>query len=404
MSERDETRIHVNELRIGMRVTGFETLDKRSPFLLDVVDIRTQADIQAIQKVCDYVFIDVKLQKKQHGYIPTRATDAKTQLSFARAFDQTATTFQQTGSLIKTVLDDIRFGNPFSVEQVKAAVENTVNAVLAQSDAMLLLTQLKQEDEYTAQHSMNVCVMAILLGRELGLPIAELRDLGVCGLMHDVGKMKVPLHILNKPGRLDEQELVIMRNHPVLGRNILMSARNLYPGAVDVAYCHHERLAGGGYPRGLEGATLSKYTRIVTVVDTYDAVTSDRIYKKGIPHLKALGILVDGMKKEYDSSYVTEFINCIGFYPQGNLAELSSGEVALVVEQNRNDRLKPKLLILLNERLEPCERKILDLAAKPLDQRGQPYRIKQIVRAQEHGIDLIALQQQGVFTQSYPSI
>ena len=386
-----------------MRVTHLETLNNESPFLFDIVDIKTQADIQIIQKTCDYVFIDVVTQKRQHGYLPTRASDSSKQLSFARSFNQTSKTFQQTSGLIKSVMDDIRFGNQFNVEAVKHAVSECVNEVLENTDVMVLLTQLKNEDEYTAQHSMNVCVLSILLGRELKLSIEELNDLGVCGLLHDIGKMKVPLSILNKPGQLEAEELTIMRQHTIHGRNILMSARNLYPGTVDVAFNHHERLIGGGYPRGIDRSSLSNYTKIVAVVDAYDAITSDRIYKKGIPHLKALGILTNDMHSHFEASYVTRFINCIGFYPQGNLVELNSGEVGLVVEQNKKDRLKPKLLLVLDKNKKAIERKILDLASESVDANKQAYSIKQILRPQDYGIDLIELHQAGAFTKAYPS-
>ncbi len=403
-SENSETRIHVNELRIGMRVSRLEVLENESPFLFDVIDIKTVADIRAIQKVCDYVFIDVMSQKNQHGHIPTRASDSLKQLSFARSFQQTSNTFHQTGALIKSVLDDIRFGNQFSVESVKEVVAKCVTEVLENTDAMLLLTQLKNQDEYTAQHSMNVCVLSILLGRELKLSVTELNDLGLSGLLHDIGKMKVPLEILNKPGFLEDAEMDIMRKHTVFGRDVLISARNLFPGAVDVAHGHHEKIQGGGYPRGVDGTALSVFTKIVAVVDTYDAITSDRVYQTGKPHLTALGILVNEMGKHFEGNYVTRFINCMGFYPQGNLVELNSGEVALVVEQNKADRLKPKLLIILDADKKPTDKKILDLASNAINANNQPYRVKQIVRARDYDIDLIKLHDEGAFTKAYPSL
>lgn len=403
-SANDETRIHVNELKIGMRVSRLEVLENESPFLFDVIDIKTIADIRAIQKVCDYVFIDVKRQKYQHGYIPTKVSDTKKQLSFSRSFNQTSNVFHQTGALIKTVFDDIRFGNQFSVETVKEVVSKCVDEVLQNPDAMLLLTQLKNQDEYTAQHSMNVCVLSILLGRELKISVSDLNNLGLSGLLHDIGKMKVPLEILNKPGKLESDEMVIMRKHTVYGRDVLISARNLFPGAVDVAYAHHEKIEGGGYPRGVDSTALSIFTKIITVVDTYDAITSDRVYQVGKPHLNALGILVNGMGKQFEGNYVTQFINCIGFYPQGNLVELNSGEVALVVEQNKADRLKPKLLLVLDENKNPIDKIMLDLASNVLNSNHQPYRVKQIVRPKDYNIDLIQYHKEGVFTKSYPSI
>lgn len=397
-------RIHVYELRVGMCVCRLEDPRQESPFLFDRIVIENQADIKTLQDICDYVYIDVKWQKSSAGAIPTRGTDSIKHLSFARSFNQTANTFHRTGNLIKTVLDDIRFGNQFSVSAVKQAVAETVDKVMENPDAILLLTQLKDQDQYTAQHSMNVCVLSILLGRELNYSVDELNKLGFCGLMHDVGKMKVPLEILNKPGRLEDDEMAIMRQHTLHGRNVLMSARNAYPGAVDVAYAHHEHLTGTGYPRGLGKSALSLFTRLVAVVDTYDAITSDRVYQRGKPHLEALGILVKGMNQHYEANFVTQFINCIGFYPQGNLAELSSGEVGIIVEQNRADRLKPKILLIRDRDKQPIPEQILDLALTATDKDGKRYGVKQIIRPQDYGIDLSQYCRDGKFSQAYPVV
>lgn len=397
-------RLHVYELRIGMCVCRLDAPVADSPFLLDRIVIESHADIQAIQAICDYVYIDVHYQKTFSGAIPTRNTEARQHLSFARSFNQTANTFQRTGNLIKTVMDDIRFGNQFSVSAVKQAVSECVDKVLADPDTMLLLTQLKDQDQYTAQHSMNVCILSILLGRELNFSVEELNKLGFCGLMHDVGKMKIPLEILNKPGILEDYEMDIMRKHTLYGRNVLMSARNVYPGAVDVAYDHHEHLSGTGYPRGVNKTSLSVFTKVVAVVDTYDAITSDRVYQRGKPHLTALGILVKGMNSHYEANYVTQFINCIGFYPQGNLVELSSGELGIVVEQNKVDRLKPKILIIQDENKNPIEEKILDLSLNALDSTGKRYGVKQVVRAQDYNVDLEKFRQAGKFTKDYAAV
>ncbi|ANE56578.1 HD-GYP domain-containing protein [Methylomonas sp. DH-1] len=406
MKDKDDgwLRIHVYELRVGMCVCRLEDPRQDSPFLFDRIVIENQADIKTLQDLCDYVYIDVKWQKASAGAIPTRGTDSIKHLSFARSFNQTANTFHRTGNLIKTVLDDIRFGNQFSVSAVKQAVAETVDKVMENPDAMLLLTQLKDQDQYTAQHSMNVCVLSILLGRELKLSLDELNKLGFCGLMHDVGKMKVPLEILNKPGRLEDDEMAVMRQHTLHGRNVLMSARNAYPGAVDVAYAHHEHLAGTGYPRGLGKSALSLFTRLVAVVDTYDAITSDRIYQKGKPHLEALGILVKGMNQHYEANFVTQFINCIGFYPQGNLVELSSGEAGIVVEQNKADRLKPKILLIRDHNNQPMAERILDLAVTGTDMNGNRYGIKQVIRPQDYAIDLSQYCRDGKFSQAYPVV
>ncbi|MGZ5008038.1 MAG: HD-GYP domain-containing protein [Methylobacter sp.] len=396
-------RLHVYQLRIGMSVYRLEIPGEESSFLFYRFDIKTQADIQAIQAVCDYVLIDVNRQNETDIDRSAEHTVSKKQLNFARSFEQSAGTYHHAGDLIKTAMDDVRFGGHFSVKAIKEVASECVDRVLENSDAMLLLTQLKHQDQYTAQHSLNVCILAILLGRELRFSTEDLNKVALCALLHDIGKTKVPLEILNKPGKLEMHELDLMRRHPEFGRDILMASPNIVHEAVDVAYEHHENLAGTGYPRGIRKTALSNFTKIVAIVDAYDAITSDRVYQKGRPHLMALDILVKGMHSQFEADFVVQFINCIGFYPQGNLVELSSGEVGIVAEQNKSDRLKPKILLILDQHKRTMNEQVLDLALNVSDINGSPYEIKKILDPQDYGVDLKEFYEHGKFTKDYPA-
>ena len=232
--EKGLLKIHVYELQIGMFVSKLEVPWEESPFLMQGFDLKSQVDIKAVQNVCDYVYIDPKQQKQTHGASITKASSPTKKLSFNKAFSRSQKTYEQTSHLVKNLMDDIRFSNSLNTEAAKSAVSECVDRVVENADAMLLLTQLKNRDEYTSQHSLNVCLLAILLGRYQNMSIAELNNLGICGLLHDMGKMKVPLEILNKPGKLTDQEMSIMQQHTTWGRDILMSARGVFPGAVDV--------------------------------------------------------------------------------------------------------------------------------------------------------------------------
>lgn len=394
------TRIHVYELRIGMCVCRMEVAGEEAAYMFYRFDIKTQADIQAVQAICDYVLIDSNWQKQP---VPEQVRRKKA-LGFAASFEQLALAYQQTGNLIKNVMDDVRVGNPFSVKAVKEAVAQCVDKVLENSDAMLLLTQLKHQDQYTSQHSLNVCILAILLGRELKLSGDDLNRLGLSALLHDIGKSKIPLEILNKPGKLEGEELNIMRMHPEFGRDILTASSNIAAEVVDAVYEHHENLAGTGYPRGMKKDTLSRFSKILAIVDTYDAITSDRVYRQGRSHLTALDILAQGMHTEFDAELVVHFINCIGLYAQGNLVEFSNGEVGIVVEQNKNDRLKPRVLLILDRHKKAVAERILDLAVNSYDNNGMPYTISKIVRPQDCDFDLDRFYHEGKFTQSYETV
>jgi HD-GYP domain-containing protein (c-di-GMP phosphodiesterase class II) len=235
---------------------------------------------------------------------------------------------------------------------------------------------------------MNVCILAIALGRHINLSIKELNNVGLCGMMHDMGKMSVPLGILNKPGKLEPDELKIMQNHPELGWKLLMSSNDMYGGAIDVAYSHHERLDGTGYPRKLSAEKITPYTRIVAIVDMYDAITSDRIYQNGRTHLDAIDIMTKMCGTHLDPGLTYKFIECLGIYPPGCIVEMSNGEIAIVVEANQKKRLKPKIILLLDEDKKARPERMVDLSKIDLDASGQEYRIVKIVRADEYDIDL----------------
>ncbi len=394
-ADKNNIRVHVYELKIGMFISELDIPWEESPFLLQGFDLKTSSDIKAVQDVCEYVMIDPAMQKMVHGAI----TEVPTQ-SFLQAFEKAESTFQTTSSLVKDVMDDIRFGNQLNVKAAKAAVKSCVDGVLENSNAMMLLTQLKNQDEYTSQHSLNVCILSILLARYLKYSEKELHNVGLCGLLHDMGKMKVPLEILNKPGKLTDEEAVIMRSHTTQGRDILISARDVYPGTIDVAYTHHEKLDGSGYPRGLDGAGISVYARLVSIVDTYDAITSDRVYAKGRLHLQAINILTQCRDTHFDAGMVIKFIDCIGIYPVGNAIEMKNGEVGVVIEENSKNKTRPKVLIVMNADKQFIDSYELDLADDPKDVNGEPYRIHKVLHKGDYDIDLYEFNKQGGFKKS----
>jgi len=251
-------------------------------------------------------------------------------------------------------------------------------------------------DEYTSQHSLNVCILSILLGKHLKLSADKLNKLGLCGLLHDMGKSKIPLEILNKEGKLIGKEMEIMKSHATLGKNILLNTPDIEQEVIDAAYSHHERLNGTGYPRGLESDEISAFTKIVSIVDTYDAITSDRVYQKGKLHLQAIEILVDGRNTEFDSNLVIRFIECIGVYPVGSPVEMTNGEVVMVIESNPSNRIKPKVLLLLDEHKKPQKEKLIDLSLpSAIDKNGKPYKLSKVLKQDAYNLNLRKYHEKG---------
>ena len=301
-------------------------------------------------------------------------------------------------------MDRVAAGGGIDVKLAKQAVAECVNSVLHSPDAFLWLTQLKNRDEYTAQHSMNVCILSIVIGRHVNLTVRELNEVGLCGMMHDMGKMLVPLEILNKPGKLDIDELEVMRSHTTLGYELLKSSDNMFAGAIDVAYSHHEKLDGTGYPRRLPRRNLTTYTRMVAIADFYDAITSDRVYQKGRTHLEAIKIISDLSGPHLDPDLVVKFIESIGIYPPGCLVKMNDGSIAIVVEINPRQRLRPKIIVILDRGENKVPGKVVDLAGLPTDENGQILTITGIVRAEDHGIDLRKYYHDGIVEKGFAAI
>ena len=297
--------------------------------------------------------------------------------------------YKEASSLVKSIMQDIKLGRSIDTPAAKQAIAACVDNIIQRQDALLLMSRLRDRDEYTSQHSLNVAIIAISLGRYSGLEKAKLNEVGLCGLLHDMGKMLTPNHILNKPGKLTDDEMEIMRQHPADGYNILSSSGGLFPEVIQVAHTHHERMDGGGYPRKVPGKNLSLYSRIVTIADVFDAVTADRIYKDGATIETALRIMYDGRGISFDPILVTQFIESVGIYPLGTVVELQNGEIGLVVHSNPEHRLRPWVKIILGPDHEPIDPLLVDLSRMDLDSSGNPYWIKASHNPRNFDIDLL---------------
>lgn len=396
--ERETVKVLASDLRIGMFVSELDRPWLDTPFLLQGFELKTRDDIEAVQRVCEYVYVDMLRTRRpdpieqprpasQRG-LSSHAYVAKSPAPLHQEMRKAEEVHQRASGLITNFIDDIQHGRSVDIQLARSAVSECVSSILRNSEAMTLLTQIKNKDEYTSQHSFNVCVYSVLLGRRIGLKSPELEDVGLCGLLHDMGKIRVPLEVLNKETRLSGEEFAIMQSHTVHGREILMSGQNVFNGTVDVAYGHHENLDGTGYPRGLEGHQTSLFTRIVAVVDKYDAMTSDRVYQQGRPHLEAVGILQKQLKDKIDPDLAAAFIACMGVYPSGSVVELSSGEVAVVIEHNPTYQLRPRIIVCRDKDKLPVQERYVDLAECQTDNRGNPYSIRRQHRPDSFGIDL----------------
>ncbi len=374
-----------------------------TPFILQGFKITSLEEIETIAEHCEFVYVEgyedtwaaaeertssVKSSKTKVKPYTTSATN-KQEFSRASAAHSTAT------QLTRSFMDDVRLGQGINIKDVKSSVSECVSSIMRNPDAMMWMSKIRKKDEYTSEHSVNVGLLAITFGRHLGASEEDLNKLGLAGMLHDVGKMRTPNEVLNKEGQLTNEEFDIMKFHAQHGRDILIAHKDVYHGAVDVAYSHHEALDGTGYPRKIKAAGITDFTRIVTLCDVYDAITSERVYKKGRSSLEALKILYQNKGTKYDEKLVGEFISCIGLYPPGSIVELQNGQVGIVISTNYRNRHLPKVLLLRDESKMPVPEKVINLERfAQSNELGN--MIKTVIPNGSHGIRIESYIQKGL--------
>ena len=414
-------QVSVGDLRIGMYIGALDRPWLESPFLIQGFPIRSVTDIEQLQSLCRYVWVDrdKSAPNSLAGLTPRRAEPVTTteikqtkggwkrtvsglfggltsrrsrELAHQveKSLGRSERIFTETRTLARRIIEDVRIGGAIDTKTARQAVTDCVDHVLKNSDALVMFSNIKNKDNYTSEHSVNVSILSIILGRSAGLQRAHLEEVGLAGLLHDVGKVLTPDEILNKPERLTDEEFLIMRMHPSQGRDILDTAEGLNRPILDVAHQHHERLNGTGYPRGLRVNDLGLYTRIVAIADTYDAITSDRVYGKGRPNLEAYQILRAASGSHYDETLVAKFLDTIGVYPPGTAVQLRNGQFGIVVRRNPAYPLRPLVLLVKDSKQRPIEPRYIDTAeSKPA------FHVSRVIRALDHDIDVQMFRDRG---------
>ena len=252
-------------------------------------------------------------------------------------------------NLAREFMNDVYQKNDINTEKVNRTVEDMVESIFRNRDALTSLVRLKSADDYTFAHCVNVAVLALTIGRQMRLDRSELQDLGVGAVLHDVGKMLVSQGVLKKPGPLTSAEFGEMKRHTELGAELLSRTGGISEDSVFVALQHHEKFDGTGYPGQKSGSSIHLYARIAAVADVYDAMTSNRVYQKKMPPDIALQKMYTWRDANFEPTLVEWLIKCLGIYPIGTIVELNTGEIALVKATNHTNPLQPRLLMLFDE-------------------------------------------------------
>ena len=283
--------------------------------------------------------------------------------SLEQELPRARTAFSRSEDVLKAVITDVKAGRVPQVEEVAGAVDDMVASMIDNPDALLWVGRLRDEDVSTYNHGVKVALYLIALGRQLGFPKRELGLLGMIGMLADVGKIRLPRALLDKPGMLTSSEYGLIKEHVRLGIDALREAGEL-PTEVELGIAqHHERLDGSGYPNGLKGNRISIYGRMTAIADSFAALITPRAYANPSAPQDALMNLYEWAGSSFHEPLVEQFVQAVGVFPVGSLVELSSGEVAIVVAHNRVRRLEPRVLVLTwpdkAPLSEPIERDLL---------------------------------------------
>lgn len=412
-----DRKVSTAYLKVGMYISKLDRPWVQTSYLLQGFFIEGQADINELVENCEYVYINVDMGEKADMYLDSLPSTSVPSIKVK----QRLTTNQQVETILETgeksvsyvdakttieelpdakaaiekasnsmvhMMEDVRRNGKLDIAKAKEAVEPIVNSIIRNSDAFLWLSKLHDHDFGSYEHSVQNCALGIVFGRHIGFKKNELSTLAIGLLLMDVGKIKLPKELLTKTTPHTQEETAVMRKHVAFSVEILRAAKDFNEHIINLVLTHHERYDGSGYPNGLVGTQTPAFGRMAAIIDCYDSMISSTPYKQAIPEHKALQNIYNLRDKFFQKDLVEQFIQCMGVYPTGSLVELTSGAVGAVLSQNTAQKMKPKILMLLDKKKQPFKKHhVFDLSkqgqvpafiAKSLDNNTYGIDIKQV--------------------------
>ncbi len=296
--------------------------------------------------------------------------------------------YEQSQIATRDIFDAIANEQNLDLTAVSEILDNMVESIGRSPDALLWLAKLKSSDGYSYNHALNVSITLMAFANFLALSKSQIKELGLAGLLQDVGKAKISPDILLKKGKLTREEYDHAKKHVDESLKILQSTPNIPLPVIYLASQHHERIDGSGYPNQLRESQIGLSAQIAGLIDTYCAITSNRSYAKGVYHQQALDELHSLSGKQFGADLVDQLVQFMGMYPVSSLVELNTGEVAVVIQQNQVRRLLPRLMLLLDHKKERYSTPIiLNLLNNPPTPSGEPYKIIKSLEADSYGLN-----------------
>ena len=366
----------ITDLRVGHYVIKI-TKQHGNFSLSSEGHIKSQGVIEHLKhKGVEAVLIDPSKTRHANSKIPERKL-------LIKEVKQAKDIFDKSKEIQKKVFADAQMGVPLDLEPVIEITNKSVDAIFNNPESLACVVNIREKDEYLLEHSVSVAIYMAIFARYLEIEKSIVQELSIGAFLHDVGKIMVPDEILNKPGKLTDEEFEIMKTHANHSIEIIKKTPNISPLSLEVAALHHEKINGQGYPNQVKGDAVTQYGRMIAICDIFDALTADRVYKEGFTHVKAFAILRElAALNHLDESLVNRFIKCSGVFPVGSLVELKSKKVAIVEQRNPNEPLKPKVKSFYSAKHKHY------IAAQEIDLKKSNDEIVKGVRAKDLNLDM----------------
>jgi HD-GYP domain-containing protein (c-di-GMP phosphodiesterase class II) len=401
-------KVECSELKSGMFVQELDRPWLETPFMFQGFCIRSIDEITVLQKYCKYVYINVDKSEVNPAVThmpPAGGVSASTQVrdiairaGAVSRYEDTVEVEQEletakrihedSRSAIRNIFATVHDEGELNLPEVLRTTSAIVDSVLRNPDAFMLLQRMRSRDHYRYTHAINCCALAATFCRHMGFSRDEIQDISTGALLLDIGMTRMPDSMMDKESAFNELSLKLVRHHVQFGLEVLDRTAKVPRIARDMLLAHHERVNGEGYPNSLRGEHIPVCGRIAAIVDCYDAMISNRPHRKGISPTAAVCTMYNWRNIDFHEDLIEQFIQCIGAYPTGTLVQLSSGQVGIVLSQNRVRRLYPKVLLILNADGEKYEQPVtVDLWDYAARTKGAALEISKVVDADETGID-----------------